>query len=252
MILKKKRFKPLYKKFNALNVNIQDKQKIVKLKKKKWKKLLFKLLKLSKTRKLKARNLKTRRWKKLNNYYKFYNQISYYMPKYKFFFKKLFKQNLLDKKKFKLFFGYLKQKYVKRISKLSYLQSNKVNNVYNSKMFFIKYLENRLDVILFRSCFVLSIRNARQLISHKHVLINNKVIKKSSFLLKKGDKITFNPKIHKLIKYYSAFSNFWPFPPKFLQVNYKNLNIFIVDHVNNINYYNHQININQILNLYKR
>ena len=252
MILKKKRFKPLYKKFNVLNVNIQDKKKLLNFRKKKWKKLLFKLSKISKTRKLRSKNLKSRRWKKYNNYYKFFNHISYNMPKFKFFFKKMFKQNLLDKKKFKFFFGYLKQKYLKRISKLSYLKSNKINNVYNSKLFFIKYLECRLDVVILRSCFVLSIRNARQLISHKHVLVNNKAIKKCSYLLKKGDRITFNTKAHTIIKYYLSFSYFWPFPPKFLQVNYKTLNIFIVDSVNNINYYNHLININQILNLYRR
>lgn len=252
MIIKKKRFKPAYKKFIALNANIQDKLKIRNFKKKKWEKLLFRLSKISKTRKIRARNLKSRRWKKYNSYYKFYNQISFTMSKFKFFFKKMFKRNLLDRKKFKLFFGYLKQRYLKRISKLSYLKSNKVNNVYNSKLFFIKYLECRLDVIMLRSCFVLSIRNARQLISHKHVLVNNKIIKKCSYLLKKGDKITFNPKIHRLIRYYSAFSNFWPFPPKFLQVSFKNLNIFMVDNVNNINHYNHQMNINRIISLYKR
>ena len=252
MFLKKKRFKPAYKKLNALNVNIQNRQKILKFKKKKWERFQFRQLKISKTRKIKGWTLKSRRWKKYNSYYKFYNQVSYTMPKFKFFFKKTFKQNLMKKKIFKLFFGYLKQKYIKRITNRSYLKSNKVNNAYNSRLFFIKYLESRLDVVMLRSCFVLSIRNARQLISHKHVLVNNRIIKKCSYLVKKGDKITFNPKIHRIIKFYSVFSDFWPFPPKFLQVNFKSLNIFVVDSITNIYYYNHYLNINRIINLYKR
>jgi len=48
-------------------------------------------------------------------------------------------------------------------------------------------LESRLDVILFRSAFVPTVQLARQLINHKKVLVNNKVINKPSFRLLGGD-----------------------------------------------------------------
>jgi len=248
MILKKKRrFKPSYKKFKNINVNIQNKQKLLKFQKQKWENFLFRLLKISKTKKIKYN-----KYNKYNCYYKFYNQTSYYIPKFKNYFSKVFKQNVTNKQKFSLFYGYLRTKYLKKLSKYSFKSSNKITNTYNSRMFFLNFLERRLDVVLLRSFFVLSIRNARQLISHKHVLVNNKIVKDCSYLLKKSDKITFSPKTHQLIEYYAAFSPMWPLPPQFLEINYKTLQIILIEEVNNFNYYNHWINVNEIISLYKR
>ena len=247
LLKKKKRFKPSYKKFKNLNVNIQNRQKLLKFQKKKWENLLFKLLKISKKKKIKYN-----KYNKYNCYYKFYNQTSYHIPKFKNYFSKSFKQNTLNKRKFNLFYGYLKARYLKRLSKCSFNKSNKITNIYNSRMFFLKSLEQRLDVILLRSFLVLSIRSARQLISHKHVMINNQIVSDCSYLLKNSDKISFSSKSHTLIEYYLIFSSMWPLPPQFLEINYKNLQIIKIEDVNNFNYFNHWINVNEIINLYKR
>lgn len=51
-------------------------------------------------------------------------------------------------------------------------------------------LESRLDNVVFRLGFAPSIRSARQLVSHGHILVNDKVVTVGSFVLKPGTKIS--------------------------------------------------------------
>ena len=48
-------------------------------------------------------------------------------------------------------------------------------------------LESRLDINLVRLKLVKTIFQAKQLINHKKVKVNHKIINKPNFLLKKGD-----------------------------------------------------------------
>jgi small subunit ribosomal protein S4 len=57
----------------------------------------------------------------------------------------------------------------------------------------LQTLERRLDNVVFRLGFADSRSEARQLISHRHLLMNGKPINISSFLTKKGDKIKVRP-----------------------------------------------------------
>ena len=56
----------------------------------------------------------------------------------------------------------------------------------------IQKLESRLDNIVFRMGFADSRSQARQLVSHGHILVNNKKVNIPSFEVKKGDKISIN------------------------------------------------------------
>jgi small subunit ribosomal protein S4 len=51
----------------------------------------------------------------------------------------------------------------------------------------IKLLENRLDNVVFRLGFAISRKQARQLVSHGHFLVNGKPINLPSYILRKGD-----------------------------------------------------------------
>ncbi|HOM33249.1 MAG TPA: 30S ribosomal protein S4 [Candidatus Paceibacterota bacterium] len=55
---------------------------------------------------------------------------------------------------------------------------------------FFKKLELRLDNIIFRLGFASSRREARQMVSHGHILVNGKKIDVPAYKLKKGDIIT--------------------------------------------------------------
>ena len=53
----------------------------------------------------------------------------------------------------------------------------------------LKFLEMRLDNVIYTLGFASSRREARQLISHKHFTVNGKRVNVPSFIVKKGDVI---------------------------------------------------------------
>lgn len=243
MITKKKyRYKPIYKKFVPLKKNVQNRLKLLKFKKRKWQFLLSQLTKISKTR-------------KNNCYYKFYDQSVYQIPKYNNFFSKNYKQNLTTKKSFNLFYGSLSNKLLKKSVAKAVSKSNQIQNRINSKMFFKELFERRLDVVLTRAHFTLSIMNARQLVVHGHVFVNNVRAVNASTLIKKGDIITFSKKSKRLLDYYLLKSELWPLPPQYLQISYKIFQIIIVDDVkfsNSSNAFSMWLNLNNLTESYKR
>ena len=238
MLFKKKnRYKPSYKIIIKLRENVQNKTKLFKFKKQKWQKFLNFLKK------------KIKPYKK----YRPQDQNIYLVSKYPvkgLYYKKRFKNSITAIKRFSYFYGgVLKNKIKKLIS-----HKNLRNNL------FLENFEKRIDVVLFRSKFCISIRNSRQLISHGKVSINNNIIKDKSYVLKRGDFISINKKDYKLIKNNLLCNlinnNFWPIPPKYLTINYKTMQI-IFGHIKNINGItslnsNFNLNLEKILQNYKK
>lgn len=58
----------------------------------------------------------------------------------------------------------------------------------------MQFLESRLDNTVFRLGFARTRRQARQLVSHRHVTVNGLVVNIPSFSLKAGDVISIRPK----------------------------------------------------------
>lgn len=73
----------------------------------------------------------------------------------------------------------------------------------NSGLTLMTFLEMRLDNILKKAGFVPSTRAARQIVSHEHVLVNNKKVKSPNYLTNVGDKITVNQQSYKIGKFFS-------------------------------------------------
>ncbi len=61
----------------------------------------------------------------------------------------------------------------------------------------ISMLERRLDNVIYRLCFGSSRNDARQLVSHKHVMVNDEVVNIPSYQVKEGDKIEIREKSKK-------------------------------------------------------
>lgn len=183
MINTQKRYKPLYKKFLKLKVNPLNNNKVFKFKRKKWKVFLNKLKKTNKFH---------TKFKPHTHYNhtasKFASQGNSYTKK--------FRNDLLAKKNFNYFYGGLLKKYLK----------TKMTKIYKSKesrdpiLTCIEFFESRLDSVLYRSKFCYSIKNARQLIAHKHIKVNNKIEKNKSYILKQGDLIQINLSSVELIR----------------------------------------------------
>jgi small subunit ribosomal protein S4 len=233
MILKQKnRFKPLYKQFINLNENVQNRKKILKFKKQKWSKLVS-LVKH-----------KLKRYKK----FKPQNQTQYVVsrsPNKWNSYKKGKHRNILQAyKKFRLLYGNFTRKKLKRFIKQALnSQMSSVN------IRFLKIFESRLDTILHRAKFSRSIREARQLVVHGKILVNNKKIKSQGYCLKAGDLITAYSKYNFIIEKNIANATIWPLPPKHLIINYKTLQIIIgnMDINNFASYFNFNLNLEKLL-----
>jgi len=231
MFKKTSRFKPLYKKFVRLRQNVQNRKKLYNFNRKKWQNLLKFLLKLK------------RRRRKI----RIYDHNIYYKPRFTFYFKNRFRFKLYTKNRLNLFYGSLSKRYLKLIVK------NALKNVINVNLYFIEILERRIDTILYRSHFVPSIRNARQLISHGQIFVNNQQVKNNSYIVKKGDLIDINLKSHNLIKDNIYGSNKWPIPPNYLQINYKTFQILLISNVKHskvIFHFPFWLNINSLIKCY--
>lgn len=62
----------------------------------------------------------------------------------------------------------------------------------------MKFLEARLDNTLYRMGFARTRRQARQLVTHRHVVVNGKVVGIPSFSVRAGDVISIRPKSRNL------------------------------------------------------
>ncbi len=71
-----------------------------------------------------------------------------------------------------------------------YLKAKKLKGLTGDN--FLSLLESRLDNVVYQSGLALSRSHARQLISHRHFRVNDKVLNISSYLLKPGDKVTLD------------------------------------------------------------
>lgn len=65
--------------------------------------------------------------------------------------------------------------------------------VEDTASFLIETLERRFDNVVFRLGFALSRSSARQMVSHRHFLVNGRPVNIPSYLVKKGDIIKLRP-----------------------------------------------------------
>ena len=231
----KKRYKPFYKQFLRLRKNVQDRLKLFKFQKQKWKRL----------QQYSKSQLKFYKRFKIKDQFQFY--VSRFTSRGNSFQKK-FRNQLHERKLFSLFYGGLKKKYLKNvIKKNSLVQKHDMNRLSQ----ILKFFESRLDIVLYRAKFALSVKGAAQLIKHGHVSINGNVVKSKSYILKCNDliEISQNKKSRVLIQKNLDRSNFWPIPPKHLLVNYRTLQIlFVYENSSNLMpVFNHYLNINSVV-----
>lgn len=230
MILKKKKqIKPLCKTFIRLRENVQNRKKILKFKKEKWRNFIYHFERKS----------------KFYRKYKFKDQNLYLVSKFPIkalSYKQRFKNNLLAYKRLTLHYGGISKKRLK----------NLINNprLKNNREVFLGEFERRIDTVLFRSKFCISIRNSRQLISHGNISVNGRKVKTSSYVLKQGDLITIDSKASKTIEnnlvYQILNSNIWPLPPKYLYINYETMEIIFgcIKNQNDIMFTNFDFHVN--------
>jgi len=86
----------------------------------------------------------------------------------------------------------------------------------------LKFLEARLDNTVFRLGFSMTRRQARQFVTHNHVLVNDRVVNIPSYQLRAGDIIAIRPRSRKCVSIQEAAkTNRKSFP--WLEVDRKDL-----------------------------
>ena len=174
---------------------------------------------------------------KKRKFLKFYlPAVVYLSSKSPSLIKKHFKKSLFNRQRVKLIFGFYRTGLLNKFLRHQTIKNKKTHR-FIKEMKFCSLLERRLDVILCRLGFVSSLFEAKHLISHKKVKVNNLVNACFSRLLKKGDIISFEPSvepsIRKQIKKQSKIRPFFLTTFSNIEVNYKTLKIILL--LNKIN-----------------
>ena len=94
---------------------------------------------------------------------------------------------LKEKQKAKFIYGVLEKPFRNYYKKADRMQGQTGENL-------MVMLESRLDNIVFRMGFARTRREARQIVDHKHVLVNGKQVNIPSYLVKAGDVIEIKEK----------------------------------------------------------
>lgn len=85
----------------------------------------------------------------------------------------------------------------------------------------LQILEARLDNVVYRLGFARTRRQARQFVSHKHIVVNGQIVNVPSYYVKSGDVITIRPKSRDLELINESLSNSSPGKYKWLEIDKK-------------------------------
>ena len=94
---------------------------------------------------------------------------------------------LREKQKAKFIYGVLEKHFRNYYAKASKMEGQAGTNL-------MVMLETRLDNVIFRLGFARTRREARQIVDHKHVLVNGKCVNIPSYLVKAGDTVEIREK----------------------------------------------------------
>jgi small subunit ribosomal protein S4 len=104
---------------------------------------------------------------------------------------------LREKQKIKRLYGLLETQFRNYFEK-----ANKAKGITGENL--VKILESRLDNVVFRLGFASSRKQARQLIRHRHVIVNDHLVDIPSYILGAGDVIRIKDKSKKLDAIHSS------------------------------------------------
>ncbi len=125
-------------------------------------------------------------------------------------------RRLNAKQKIKAHYGRITETQLRNTFELAKkIQGNAAEN-------FISLLERRLDMVIYRLNFASTIFGARQLVSHKHIMVNGKVVNIGSYKVKGGDIISLTIKAQSMQCIAESLSNLARPIPGYLKLDAPN------------------------------
>jgi len=119
----------------------------------------------------------------------------------------------------------------------------------DSTVKFLQLLESRLDNVVFRGGLVPSRSVARQLVTHGHILVNNKKTNVPSCLLKAGDTVALSAKVLKINEVKKSLENKDTIIPAWLK---RKATVVKVNRLPQEDEIDADINVNLIIEFYSR
>ena len=107
---------------------------------------------------------------------------------------------LRAKQKIKFMYGLLEKQF-----RLTFQKADKMKGETGTNM--LQLLESRLDNVVHRLGFAISRPAARQLVGHKHILLNNKCVNIPSLIVKPGDVVSIRNKSKKMDSIIESMKN---------------------------------------------
>ena len=124
---------------------------------------------------------------------------------------------LREKQKAKFIYGVLEKPFRNYYAKAKQMEGMTGENL-------MVLLESRLDSVVFRMGFARTRREARQIVDHKHVLVNGKQVNIPSYLIKAGDVIEIKESKKNTTRYKEIMeATAGNLIPEWLDVNSENL-----------------------------
>ncbi|MCR3954877.1 MAG: 30S ribosomal protein S4 [Gudongella sp.] len=109
-------------------------------------------------------------------------------------------QQLLEKQRLRAYYGVMEKQFVKYVVKAKKSEDQTGHAL-------VKILESRLDNLVYRLGIASSIRQARQMVVHGHILVNDKKVDIPSYLCEPGDSVTLREKSRNVEIFKENFEN---------------------------------------------
>ena len=128
---------------------------------------------------------------------------------------------LREKQKAKFIYGVLEKPF-----RNYYAKAERMSGMVGENLMIM--LESRLDNVLFRAGFGRTRKETRQIVDHKHVLVNGKCVNIPSYLVKAGDVVTIKEKVKDSQRYKDVLEvTGGRLVPEWLDVDQENLSATI-------------------------
>lgn len=122
-------------------------------------------------------------------------------------------KQLLEKQKIRSYYGVLEKQFLRYVKK-AMKSKERTGDV------LLRSLECRLDNIVYRIGFANSIRQARQMVNHGHILVNSSKVNIPSYGVKTGDVITLREKYRKNDEFADNFLALKKFTLPYIEKDY--------------------------------
>jgi len=121
-------------------------------------------------------------------------------------------RHLLEKQRFRFIYGLQERQFRNYVRKAMAGSGVAGENL-------LQMLETRLDNLVYRAGFAHTIREARQLVTHKHITVENKIVNVPSFQIKPGMKVKVTGKMQNNQQLRDAVGKTANVPGTFLEVS---------------------------------